>query len=766
MAAYGLYSHIQANKRRSVILLVGLFATVYLMVYAGALVAEALSYNASLNYLLRKAWLDLLAAAPWATAGTIVWIVIAYYFHQSMIDAVTGGHDVTRTEQPRLYNILENLCISRGIPMPKFKIIESDALNAFASGMNEKQYAITVTTGLLDRLDDAEIEAVLGHELTHIRNGDVRMMVIAVVIAGAISFFAEMFFRLWFYNGICFGSRRSSGEDRGRGGGGFAILIAVALIAVAWILSLLIRFALSRSREFLADAGAVELTNNPDAMISALRKIEGRGELPGATSAVMELCIDNPREGFSNLFSTREPRQGAGRDRRRPRSRADRAAAAGRAGARCVAAAARRSRPVGERRRCAGDASGAMGKHSGWLGAPGRAVGTISATAATDAAAAPSATPGPLLSAGPSSDQSWRARRPVGQARRVNNIRLRGPLPDPPPRAGKGVHTAIPGGEPQRPDGARAPSLGAKMLRSAPKSTLHGVVPRKNGRAAKITSPPLVKVMHRPVAVPHGQSIGGGDRGGDVILRRTHRGGEVLPLGEAGGDSGGERAAGAVRVLRRDACGDEAHRRRRGNEEVGALRRLAVPALHQHGARAEREQAPGLAHHLILGRRFRRIEQRGRLGQVRSYDDGERHEPRAHRFHRVGFEQAVARCRDHDRVEHDRRSAMRRQPFGHRLDDGRVPQHPDLHRADGEVGEHRVDLRAYEGRRHLEDRAYALGVLRGERRDHRGAVDAERRERLQVGLDTGAATGVGPRNGERDGCRRGRRRHAPTPVPW
>ena len=123
MAAYGLYSHIQANKRRSAILLVGLFATVYLMVYAGALVAEALSYQASLNYLLRKAWLDLLHAAPWATAGTIAWIFIAYYFHQSMIDAVTGGLDVTRAEQPRLYNLLENLCISRGIPMPKFKLI-------------------------------------------------------------------------------------------------------------------------------------------------------------------------------------------------------------------------------------------------------------------------------------------------------------------------------------------------------------------------------------------------------------------------------------------------------------------------------------------------------------------------------------------------------------------------------------------------------------------------------------------------------------------
>jgi heat shock protein HtpX len=219
-----------------------------------------------------------------------------------MIDALTGGRDVTRAEEPRLYNILENLCISRGITMPKLKVMESDALNAFATGMSDKQYAITVTTGLLKRLNDAEIESVLGHELTHIRNGDVRMMVVAVIIAGVVSFFAELVFRLWFYNG--FGFRGGRSDDRRGGGAAFAILIAVAFIAVAYFLSFVIRLALSRSREFLADAGSVELTKNPDAMISALRKIEGRGELPGATSAVMEMCVDNPRQGFGELFDT------------------------------------------------------------------------------------------------------------------------------------------------------------------------------------------------------------------------------------------------------------------------------------------------------------------------------------------------------------------------------------------------------------------------------------------------------------------------------
>src|SRR5882762_694950 len=211
MASYGLYTHIQSNKRRSIALLVGLFFLVYLLVYAGALVGEALTVDAPLNVLVRRALVDALYAAPFATLGTALWILIAYKFHQSMIDAVTGGRDVTRQEEPRLYNLLENLCISRGIPTPKLKVIEDDALNAFATGLNDKQYSITVTSGLVNRLNDAEIESVLGHELTHIRNGDVRMLVIAVIIAGAIAFFAEIVFRLWFYGG--FRGRRSGDGD-------------------------------------------------------------------------------------------------------------------------------------------------------------------------------------------------------------------------------------------------------------------------------------------------------------------------------------------------------------------------------------------------------------------------------------------------------------------------------------------------------------------------------------------------------------------------
>src|SRR6478609_3765255 len=299
------------------LLLAGLFVLIYVLVCASALLAEVvIDSDRSVDDYLMAASRDLVTALPYATAAAVLWIVIAYFFHQSIVDAVTGGEEVSRKQQPRLYNLLENLCISRGIPMPKLKMMQSDALNAFATGLNQRQYAITVTTGLMKALNDQEIEAVLGHELTHIRNGDVQMMVIAVIIAGVVGFFAELFFRSftnfgWNSGGSSWprsssSSRSSSDSDRKGSGGGavVVIILAVVLIALAWLLSQLVRLALSRSRELLADAGSVELTKNPDAMISALRKIENRGELPGATSAVMELCLDNPREGFADLFAT------------------------------------------------------------------------------------------------------------------------------------------------------------------------------------------------------------------------------------------------------------------------------------------------------------------------------------------------------------------------------------------------------------------------------------------------------------------------------
>src|SRR6201995_3521956 len=216
MAAYGLYTHIASNKFRSMLLLAGLFVLVYVMVYAGALIAEVVNYGgAPVDYYLAAAARDLVTAFPYATGAAALWIVIAYFFHQSIIDAVTGGETVTRQQQRRLYNLLENLCIPRGIPMPKLKIMESDAMNAFATGLNPRQYSVTVTTGLLNNLNDQEIDAVLGHELTHIRNGDVQMMVIAVIIAGAVGFFAELLFRGFANFGYVGRGTRGRGGGRG-----------------------------------------------------------------------------------------------------------------------------------------------------------------------------------------------------------------------------------------------------------------------------------------------------------------------------------------------------------------------------------------------------------------------------------------------------------------------------------------------------------------------------------------------------------------------
>jgi heat shock protein HtpX len=310
--AYGLYGHIRANRYRSAVLIGGLFLLVYLLVFAFVLAFNGfVNGDMPLGEILDETWRQFFWLFPWATLATALWTFIGYRFHQGIIDRSTGAKDVTRDEEPRLYNLLENLCISRGITMPKLQVIESDVLNAYASGMHEKQYKVAVTRGLVNALDDQELEAVLGHELTHIRNGDVRLMVVAVIIAGVITFAGEMVFRGFFRSGSGGGTRwrsggssSSSGGGKKGGGGAIAIVIALVIIAIAWFLSLVIRFALSRSREYLADAGSVELTKNPDAMISALRKIEGRAEMPAVPSGIMEMCIENQKNSIADMFST------------------------------------------------------------------------------------------------------------------------------------------------------------------------------------------------------------------------------------------------------------------------------------------------------------------------------------------------------------------------------------------------------------------------------------------------------------------------------
>ncbi|ARN79747.1 M48 family metallopeptidase [Methylocystis bryophila] len=304
--AYGLYSHIRANQLRTMFLLAGFVVLLVALMFSISLLFEALSADAPLEVLLARAVADVKQGWPFALGGAALWFCIAFLFHQRMIDYATGSAGISRKEAPRLYNLLENLCISRGIPIPALKIIDDEALNAFASGLREGHYSVSVTRGLLARLDDAEIEAVLGHELTHIRNRDTQVMVVATIFAGIFAFVGDLMFRSWNFP-FGFSPRRdNSREERGGGGGAiFAIVIALLVIALSWGASVLIRLAISRAREFLADAGSVELTKNPDAMISALRKIEAQAAMRQIPSRMQAFFIESPAlQPESGVFAT------------------------------------------------------------------------------------------------------------------------------------------------------------------------------------------------------------------------------------------------------------------------------------------------------------------------------------------------------------------------------------------------------------------------------------------------------------------------------
>ena len=311
MAAFGLGTHISSNNFKSVLLLAGFPVLLLLLMYGlfllyAGLTGDFTQYGYGVEGPFIWAANSLVNAWPFAIGGALVWFVIAYFSHQTLIDMATGARVLTRQQDARVWNLLENLCISRGVPMPSLRIIETPALNAFASGLHEKQYSITVTSGLLQTLDNAELEAVLAHELTHIRNRDVRLLVISVIFVGIFSFVGELMFRGLTnvrFGGGGGGSNRSSSRDSG-GAALVAIVAALAIIAVAYALAIVIRFALSRRREYLADAGAVELTKNPDAMISALRKISGHAEVPSAPAEVREMFIENAHVGIGEIFAT------------------------------------------------------------------------------------------------------------------------------------------------------------------------------------------------------------------------------------------------------------------------------------------------------------------------------------------------------------------------------------------------------------------------------------------------------------------------------
>ncbi|MCZ8150660.1 MAG: M48 family metalloprotease [Roseomonas sp.] len=326
LPATGLRTHGWNTALRSSLLLAGFPVLLAMMGYALALLLVSAEAPSVADGMRRAAGLlPVIIPAALLLAGA--WFAIAWAAHNRILDAVTGARRIADPrEAPRLWQLTETLCISRGMRMPRLAVIPSRARNAFATGLTPDKAGVTVTQGLLDALDDREVSAVLAHELAHIRNGDARLGVVAAVFVGVITLITDTVWqglRMWWHLGRA--GRRirrgSSGggmgggapsSSRNKGGGAAVVLvlvgIAILIAILAHLLAVVLRLALSRNREVLADAGAVEMTQDADAMITALRKVEQRPDLPGVPEQVRALFLhDRALARGARWFATHPP---------------------------------------------------------------------------------------------------------------------------------------------------------------------------------------------------------------------------------------------------------------------------------------------------------------------------------------------------------------------------------------------------------------------------------------------------------------------------
>jgi heat shock protein HtpX len=267
-----------------------------------------------LGYLL-GAWLETASdggPVPWpSTVGiliaallagaSLVWSSISLLWGDRMVLAMTGGRDVTKDEEPQLVNVVEELCLASGLPMPTVRVIETDAMNAFATALRTDRATIGITRGLLDKLSRDELQGVIAHEMGHVANLDSRYMTVVGVTVGLIALVSDMILRMFNWGGLS-SNRRSSSSNRKGGGGGAAILLIVLLVVaiLAPIAAKLVQFAVSRQREYLADATSVQFTRNPEGLISALRKLGTAAKpFPGVSQATQHLFIVNPLREFT-----------------------------------------------------------------------------------------------------------------------------------------------------------------------------------------------------------------------------------------------------------------------------------------------------------------------------------------------------------------------------------------------------------------------------------------------------------------------------------
>ena len=315
MRYVGLYTQQVRNNSKSVLLLI-MFPTILLiLVFAFFVIMERMEVPDAIYFDWTEVMGNFLVALPIVIGVVVIWFLIAYKCNTSMIRNATGARTLERRENPRVYNIVENLTIACGMPMPKVNVIDTPELNAFASGIDDDSYTVTVTTGICDMLDDDELAGVIGHELTHIRNRDTRLLIVSIIFVGIMATISSLAIRL-LWNTFIYGGGRRRSSSNGKGNSGVAIivvlLIVAVLAAVGYFFTMLTRFAISRKREYMADAGGAELCGNPLALASALRKISADPALRDVDREdVAQLFIIHPQQltssfsGFFNsLFST------------------------------------------------------------------------------------------------------------------------------------------------------------------------------------------------------------------------------------------------------------------------------------------------------------------------------------------------------------------------------------------------------------------------------------------------------------------------------
>lgn len=310
MKYVGIQTQIWRNNRNTVILLL-MFPVILLgMVLGSIMMLDRIGFFCwdgvcppglqATTFHWDIVWRYFFDAMPFTLSMTAIWFIIAYFTNTSIIRHATRARPLERKENVRVYNIVENLCIAGGIEMPQINIVDDPNLNAFASGIDIKSYTITLTTGIIEKLDDAELSAVVGHELTHIKNRDTRLMVVCIVFVGIFSMTMSVLFRI--LDSMWRVPRRHSRKNDGAGAGiVLVLLIALVWATVGYFFSSLTRLAISRKREYVADAGAAELCGDPLALASALRKIS---EEPGLAnvqrSDLAQLYVIHPDEEFDN----------------------------------------------------------------------------------------------------------------------------------------------------------------------------------------------------------------------------------------------------------------------------------------------------------------------------------------------------------------------------------------------------------------------------------------------------------------------------------